>query len=875
MKSAWNLKEHRWNLPWPQRVSQHDVVYLSPPSDPMEGLPVGNGDLGGLLWVENSRLCLAVNKVDAWDDGPDEHVRNWGAKEEDLQTALRSCGRLTVDLGLPLMEMIYLKDFQGRVSLADATARLDADSVLGRVAVRAYASHPDQVMVLRVETEATEPVAQSAEFARFGSREFGHWYSLVRRDPTLHTSGTEASVKDGCVMIHQTFRTLNLVVGMKLVPDAANQSAVERLHSRAGRTNVAPAAKLGYTIYIAAVTSENHPDPQAEVLRRLTDATKKGEKAIAVDHAADWREFWSRSTVYLSEDYLANIWHVILYFANSSCRGAYPPHFCNGIWGWNHDFVPWTFYFHWNMQWHAWPLHAANHAELALPYLNFRARQLPLAMDYARFLKRPGAFYADVSERRGWQDRGVDVNHTPPAQIAMDFWRHWQFTRDETFLRDKAYPVMREVTRFLLSLISLGEDGKYHVEPGSPLEGSGHCPDVISDLAMIRVLFPAVVEAMEILHADDLDAAKLRDIVERLTEPTWVKLDESEYRVENGRAVHGPGAGEGKELLSRDVPIAGYWPEKDRNLRTRLGCQPVPDYYGMPDVELQMVFPSGAVGMKDRGGTLYNGLATVARFHPLGDDVKVKDESTMTGEGEQDVCMGWCVIPVACARLGLKDETLAMLRNHVKLWQFYPQGFGHYGPYSVFTRDRDRYHSYNLVRDAEKEEEKFHLPAWGFRHFDNEAMPLVAAGINEMLLQSHEGVIRVAPALHESLEAVFTLKARGGFLVSAEQREGGIGWVWIESELGEELVLESPWPDAKELCVWNVEKGRSPANAPTENLRVDADGCVRMATRAGAGYLIGPKADLVEQWDEVQLTPQTNQQPKDFGPVRLGKIRMF
>ena len=154
-------------------------------------------------------------------------------------------------------------------------------------------------------------------------------------------------------------------------------------------------------------------------------------------------------------------------------------------------------------------------------------------------------------------------------------------------------------------------------------------------------------------------------------------------------------------------------------------------------------------------------------------------------------------------------------------------------------------------------------------------MPIVTAGINEMLLQSHEGVIRVAPALHESVEAVFTLKARGGFLVSAEQREGSIGWVWLESELGEELVLESPWPDAKELCVWNVEKGRSPANAPTTEAAVDANGMVRMATRAGMSYLLGPSADLVEQWDEVQLHPQTNQQPKEFGRVRLGKIRMF
>ncbi len=67
----WSLAEGRWNIPWPQRISQHDLVYLSPPDDPLQGLPIGNGDLGALVWVEGSRVRLAINKVDTWDDGPD------------------------------------------------------------------------------------------------------------------------------------------------------------------------------------------------------------------------------------------------------------------------------------------------------------------------------------------------------------------------------------------------------------------------------------------------------------------------------------------------------------------------------------------------------------------------------------------------------------------------------------------------------------------------------------------------------------------------------------------------------------------------------------------------------------------------------------
>ena len=43
-------------------------------------------------------------------------------------------------------------------------------------------------------------------------------------------------------------------------------------------------------------------------------------------------------------------------------------------------------------------------------------------------------------------------------------------------------------------------------------------------------------------------------------------------------------------------------------------------------------------------------------------------------------CMGWCPYPIALARLGLAEELVSELINSVSTYQFYPQGFGHYGP---------------------------------------------------------------------------------------------------------------------------------------------------------------------------------------------------
>lgn len=69
----------------------------------------------------------------------------------------------------------------------------------------------------------------------------------------------------------------------------------------------------------------------------------------------------------------------------------------------------------------------------------------------------------------------------------------------------------------------------------------------------------------------------------------------------------------------------------------------------------------------------------------------------------------------------------------------------------------------------------------------------VTAGITEMLLQSHEGCIRLLPALPAAWRsgAVTGLRARGGFTVDIAWRDGALVHARIRSELGEPCQLTS------------------------------------------------------------------------------------
>lgn len=70
-----------------------------------------------------------------------------------------------------------------------------------------------------------------------------------------------------------------------------------------------------------------------------------------------------------------------------------------------------------------------------------------------------------------------------------------------------------------------------------------------------------------------------------------------------------------------------------------------------------------------------------------------------------------------------------------------------------------------------------------------------AACVSEMLMQSHEGVVRLFPCWPETMDARFgSLRAVGAFLVSAELKGGVVSGVTILSETGGDVTILNPWP---------------------------------------------------------------------------------
>ncbi len=91
-----------------------------------------------------------------------------------------------------------------------------------------------------------------------------------------------------------------------------------------------------------------------------------------------------------------------------------------------------------------------------------------------------------------------------------------------------------------------------------------------------------------------------------------------------------------------------------------------------------------------------------------------------------------------------------------------------------------------------------------------ETLNAVPASINEMLLQSHEGIIRLFPNWVKEKNSEFkTLRAMGAFLVSSKLKDARVQFVEIISEKGRQCTIENTWGDVEVLLERNGKKGET------------------------------------------------------------------
>jgi len=851
VQSAFDPQTAGWNIAWPGRVSQYDLVYLSPPVDPMQGIPLGNGDVGVLFWCEDSKIIAVVNKSDLWDDAPSGTFRNWSRKEEDYSTTQRHACRIIIDFKFPVFNILYLSAFKARLNLADASMSLEAAGPFGKVTMEAFLDHESGILFYNLNSDLDENVPLDVTVERYGSRTFSHWYSQINRDASVGLAGTETAADKRGVYITQKLSSGTFAVGGSAIQNDGLTVNYSREHSRCALIQLSGNRQKGAQLAFS-VTSPVPGDPVVLVKDTLSSVREKGIESFRKANTEAWRGIWQRSFMDYGDDYLNNLWYLTMYYANASQGGKYPGRFNNGLWGWDRDVQNWNFYFHWNQQQLYWPLNAAGFPELVTPYLDFRFHSLPQAQKDAKELfKTKGAFISDVTERRGYNSIGEKDNHTPVAEIALDFWCQYQYTCDKKFLKEEALPFMIEVARFFESLLVKENDGLYHAREGTGYEGWIRLKDGLTELVYARALFSATLDAVKAAGYELPEAARWKDILDHLAPLPVVPAGDAAIASGISGYQLMKGIFKGAQVPTDTIMAAGWGIKENKwltvyypvNDTTNHGLKLLDGIF--PSVPSSPVFPSGLIGLNQKGSNSFNRMKSTALLY--GSEVT-----------------GWDPVPIVLARLGLADELASDLDRFPARWQIYCNGWGHWGPEGEVNKDAEWFFRTNTVRDVAGDD-KFPFPMWPFRHMSMESMSVLATAMNESLLQTYDGVLRIAPAFSANKTGRFTLHAEGGFVVSAEVRSGQVQWICIKSLSGNPCTLKVPWNSA--VIQSDLKK---------KSRTVTGDRTV-ISTKINEVIMILPEGKKLSSWSLLNEKPAANEKVKyhSSGKAQLGIPRMY
>lgn len=299
------------------------------------------------------------------------------------------------------------------------------------------------------------------------------------------------------------------------------------------------------------------------------------------------------------------------------------------------------------------------------------------------------------------------------AWIASFHWDYWLWTGDRAFLRDRAWPFLREVSLFYEDFLAPGPDGLIHAAPAISPENkptvdgraeNGVSADPTMEIALVRELLTNALAAAAELGVEDAQTARWREMLGRLPS----------YRTRPDGA-----------LCEWIDPRFG---DNDRHRHLS---------------HLYPLFPGREIA-PHRDPALFEAARRAA------------EARLATGIADQT---GWSLAHLACvwARLGEGDRALGCLEMLLRCCT---------GP-NLFTRHNDWRGMGVTLEALHGTQPAIQLDAaYGF-----------AAAVQEMLLGADETSLRILPALPSrwTRGSVAGLRAPGGLRVDLEWGDSGWG----------------------------------------------------------------------------------------------------
>lgn len=424
-------------------VARRHALTLDPlPGRSGAGLPLANGLLGALVWGDGTDLILSLDRTDLWDLRLIPEYAGSGYTNDALAGLVEAGAMDAIDTRFeaPYRRPAPTKLPGGRMRVGGVTpsaATLD----LWRAEVVAGG--------LRTVVDADSNIG-----LLWGS---GGIPALTIESPA-YGRAADATVSD----MLSPHRPEDLDYPLpQIITEVARSGYIESLpDGRAvcvllGWRDVAAGWEAAWTIVIAG--SGDAAGTEAE--QCIAAALKVGFAKRLARHRAWWEVEWGKVDLTLPDPTIERQWALDAYKFIAAARRGAPPVALQGPWTLdNGRLPPWKGDYHHdlNTQMTYWPALTGNRLDAHLGFLDWLWDTRDACREWTRsFFQVEGLavpMTADIANRQlgGWAP--YTHSATSGAWLAQHFVTHWRMTGDEAFLRDRAWPYVRETCIFIDAL---------------------------------------------------------------------------------------------------------------------------------------------------------------------------------------------------------------------------------------------------------------------------------------------------------------------------------------------------------------------------------------------------------------------------------------
>ena len=685
-----------------------------------DGIPLGNGSIGSLVWLKDGNLRLSIDKADLWDLRP---VKEFEGPEFNHEWVYKQVMEGDYAPVQKLFDIPYVRDpgpskIPGGALEFDTSGlgdvkevRLQLEQALCRIE---WASG----IIMESFIHATEPVG----WFRFTNVEDQDIAPLIIAP--AYSIDEEDIKEKNTLYPWQDLRRLGYAKGV-IRASVDEISYHQPCWENTGYDIVVKWTKNADKVEGTWSITSNilNSEDERTAAEIAGTAFERGFDRDYESHCRWWEDFWSKSSIEIPDTLMERQWYRDIYKYGATSRRGAPPVSLQAVWTADDGKLPpWKGDFHndMNTQMSNWAGYSSNHLQESRAFTDWLVKIMPNCKKYTQSyfgvggLNVPGVATVTGDPLGGWIQYAF--SYTAAGWLAQHFYLQWQYGRDRDFLKDEAYPYFREVATYFEEITVKQENGMRKL----PLSSSAEIHDnsieawfrdfTCIDLSLIRFTFGKAAELAAELGLSD-EAKRWTDLLAEFPEL--------------------PFGEKGDLLLAMNIPLE----EAHRHHSHLMAIHPL----GMISWEQ---------GEKDRGTI----IASLEHLEELG----------VSGFS------GWPSVWYAnlLARAGRGEDAARVLNYFCRAFvgrnSFHTNSDQLKGKGRIFTLEGN----------------------FGF-----------ASGVQEMLLQSQNGLIRIFPAIPAAWQDVTfdQLRAEGAFLVSVKMENGNLKQVRIVPEKGGMLRLLNPF----------------------------------------------------------------------------------